>query len=635
MHPPATPTTPPACRRTRGATIRAVLLGGAAPPLAAQPSLQVAVAGFVDVNGNGILDCGEPVLLSATYATRDSGTPALTGSLTIPGAGTSGLVYQPGTLRIDNDLTVGCQPTVARGNGPGDTSGAVNFSCPADPLDNNSWTVVVTWQALFESTTSPAFTATAQATTSDGRSFDAASQGAGAAACGAATPSHVSLQKTAAGSGAPGSTLLYTLTVRDLSGLGDGGLQLVDTVPANTTFDAAASAAGWVCAPDGNPGALCRNPVGNLAADGTLTSLFAVTLASPLAAGVSVINNTACVREGPTTVAACASVATATTGAAALKVVKSLTQGTGAPGGVLTWDLAVQNTGNQGAGSVVLAETVPAATAFDAAGSPGWSCVPAAGPAGASCTDALGTLAAGATLHGTFAVTVASPLPAGITAIANTACASAAGLAPVCASVSSPTHGNPHLSLAKSYAGPALAAGATLVFQLAYANTGDQDAAAASLGETVPDATAFAAAASSPGWTCSPAAGGPGATCTLALGPLPADASGTRTFALTAAAPLPAGLQQIANSSCLTDAAGDTACSSAQTPPQPPGNPGGPGTPTQPAAVPTLGSAGLATLFTLLGSVAVGRLRRRNKPGGGPPPAAPLAPPTGGRSRPR
>jgi uncharacterized repeat protein (TIGR01451 family) len=570
----------------------AVAAAAASPPATAQPALKASVLSFVDVNGNGVLDCGEPVILATTYATRNSGTPALTGTLLLPAAGTSGLIYQPGTLRVDPDLTVGCQGTVVHGNSPEDLSGEVDFSCPADPLDNNSWTVVATWRALYYNTVSPTFTATAHAATSDGRTFDAAANGTATAACSGA-PSHLSLQKTAAGTGAPGSVLLYTLTARDLSGLGAGGLQLADTVPANTRFDAAASSAGWACAPDGGPGSQCHNQVGNLDPNGSLSRSFAVVVDNPLPAGVSSIANTGCVLEGPATVAACASVATPTAGAPALRVGKALISGTGAPGATLVYGLAAQNAGNQGATAVALGETVPAATRFAAAASsPGWTCVPAGGGAGAACTLQLGPLAAGATAHAAFAVTLASPLPAGVSAIANTGCATVPGFAPVCASLSTPTTGAPILSLTKTYPGPPLAPGATLVFQLAYANTGNQDAAPVSLVDTVPDHTSFLAGASSPGWSCAPAAGSAGATCTLQLGAVAGGASGARAFAVRADDPLPAGVTRIANAACVTiqtiEAAGGNACSQAETPPPVPPPPPPPPPPPAPAVAASL-----------------------------------------------
>jgi uncharacterized repeat protein (TIGR01451 family) len=696
------------------------------------PTLHTSVGGFTDVNGNGILDCGEPVEIVAAYATNNSGTPALTGTLVAPAAGTVGLSYQPGSLVVDPDLTVGCQAMIVSGNSPSDGSGQVDFSCPADPLDNNAWTVVVRYRAVYVNSGSPGFTATAHASTSDGKVYDDSVSRATAAACGGA-PAQITLTKNAAGPGTPGSVLLYTLTATDTSGLGAGGVQFVEPVPANTTFDAAASSPGWVCSPDGMAGSLCRNPAGNLVPNGTLTRYFAATIDDPLPAGVTAIGNTACVRLGPTVVAACASASVPTAGAGilhlsktlasgtaapsatlgftltaantgnqglagvvlqetvpantafdggasspgwvcspgngagasctlglgtlaaggsavrsfaltidnplpagvteiantacvgpggggvppsleraaggsgrlmsgggggrpssqaakraaarrkaaasscataivptagrpALAVRKTLVSGTGRPGSTLVYDLEVQNSGNQGASAVAVTETVPAATSFVAsASSPGWSCSPGAG-AGAACTLALGGLAAGQTAHATFAVALVSPLPAGTSAVANTGCAALAGGTPVCDTVTSPTLGHPVLSMVKSYSGGPVHAGDTLVFQLAAANRGDQDAAAAVMVETVPAHTTFAAAASSAGWSCAPGPGA-GGTCSLALGVLGAGVTVSRSFGVVVDSPLPAGVRQVGNAACLGDADGNSACSQVTTPP--------------------------------------------------------------------
>src|SRR5579863_8483447 len=70
------------------------LLPSTAPPAWAQAAARgfsVAITGFDDVNGNGKLDCGEPVTVEAGYfdAPQDS-TAAITGHLTAPFSGTSG-----------------------------------------------------------------------------------------------------------------------------------------------------------------------------------------------------------------------------------------------------------------------------------------------------------------------------------------------------------------------------------------------------------------------------------------------------------------------------------------------------------------------------------------------------------------
>jgi uncharacterized repeat protein (TIGR01451 family) len=535
------------------------LLAGAVPAAAAGPTLKSSVAGFTDVNGNGVLDCGEPVDLVAAFATNNSGTPALTGTLFVPVAGSSGIVFQPGSVRVDPDLTNGCTGTVVSGNSPGDVDARVDFSCPADPLDNNSWTLVVRYVALYESASAPAFTAAAQASTSDGASYqDAVTAPAGSVCAGGGTPNTVAVTKTAAGPATPGSVLIYTVTATDESGLGAGGLQLVEGVPAHTTFSAAGSSPGWVCSPGPGAGALCRNPVGNLSPNGSLSAFFAVTLDPTLPAAPVTLANTACVRLGPAAVAGCASLDTAAAGTPMLHLAKSLAAGppqTAAPGATLTFALAAANSGNQDLADAVLEETVPALTSFSpAASSPGWACVPAAGGAGAACTLDLGALAAGAGGSRNFAVAVENPLPVlpPNDVISNRAClhTAAAGVADSCSTVGVPVAGMAMLQTVKTVVSGSGTPGATLVYGIAVQNTGNEGAFQVVAGETVPAHTTFAAAASSPGWSCVPASGAAGAACSLALGSLAAGATANALFAVAVDRPLAAGVTAVANTAC-------------------------------------------------------------------------------------
>jgi uncharacterized repeat protein (TIGR01451 family) len=538
--------------------LAAWLLAGAVPVAAAGPTLKSSYAGFTDVNGNGVLDCGEPVELVAAFATNNSGTPALTGSLFAPVAGSSGIVFQAGSVRVDPDLTNGCMGTVVSGNNPGDVDARVDFSCPADPIDNNSWTLVVRYVARYTSSSAAAFTAAAQASTSDGASYrDAVTVPAGSVCSGGGGPNAIAITKTAAGPATPGSVLIYTVTATDQSGLGAGGVQLVESVPAHTTFSAAGSSPGWECSPGPGAGAQCRNPVSNLNPNGSLSAFFAVTLDPTLPAAPVTLANTACVRAG-STVAGCASLSTAAAGTPTLHLAKSLAPGppqTAAPGATLTYALAAANSGNQDLADAVLLETVPALTSFSpAASSPGWACVPPAGGAGAACTLDLGALGAGAGGGRTFAVVVENPLPVlppGYV-ISNTAClhTAAAGVADSCSTVGVPAAGMPLLQVVKTVASGSGTPGAMLVYDLALQNTGNE-AALVTARETVPAHTTFAAAASSPGWSCNPASGAAGAACALAFGPpLAAGATVHALFAVIVDRPLAAGVTAVVNTAC-------------------------------------------------------------------------------------
>jgi uncharacterized repeat protein (TIGR01451 family) len=541
----------------------AVVFGVGAGVAQPVPTLKVSYAGFADVNGNGQLDCGEPVTVVVAYATNNSGTPALSGTLVAPYAGSSGLSFLPGSAVIDQDLTVGCQAVVTTGGPPEDAAAQVAFTCPADPQDNNSWTVVVRYQGTYDSGGAPAFDEVAHVVTSDGRSLtaDAPSAGGAGAAGGvvpagvcAAAANAVAVTKTAAGPATPGSVLLYTLAVRDTSGEGDGGVQLVETVPANTVFDAAASSPGWACDTGAAPagaGTVCRNPLGNVPPGGTVTSFFAVTIATPLAAGVTAIGNTACARFGPVTVGGCGSVVTPAAGVPVLQVTKSLASGTAAPGATLAYLVTVANAGNQGAAGVTLEETVPASTTLSAAASAaGWACVP--GPqAGASCTLAVGDLPAGAAAARGFAVVVADPLPAGVTAIGNTACAAAPGVAQGCDTVAVPAAGTVALKAGKVVKSGGGVPGTALEYDVSVENVGDEGAAAVVASETVPALTSFVAAASTAGWACAPGTGA-GSVCTLGLGAVAAGQTVHADFAVAVENPLPSGAGAIGNTVCFS-----------------------------------------------------------------------------------
>jgi uncharacterized repeat protein (TIGR01451 family) len=553
------------------------LLGGAVAPAGAQVivgrGFGESFVSFQDVNGNGVLDCLEPVTIRAAYVdpASDTATGSITGQMVAPFAGSSGLAFIPGSVEIDRVFSVGdCVATIAGGNDPSDVNATVNFSC--GPPHNNGPgaqggnVVAFLYRAVFQNTV-PSFTAVMRGTTSDGldlRPQLTDSSGIGAVCPGGGGPS-VTVLKTAAGTGVPGSTLLYTISATDLSGLGLGGLQLTDEVPQNTVFDAAASSPGWMC-PATSAGSLCRLQAGNLGPDGTVTRYFAVDIVPALPAGVSAVTNTACARSGPSTVVGCGSVATPTAGTVSLNLAKSLASGTGTPGGTVVYNLSVVNSGTQDSGPVTLTETVPADTSW--AGGGGWSCSGAG--AGSTCSLAVGNLpAGGGSASAQFAVVVMSPLPAGVSSIANTACSDAPG-APggpggnhSCSTVTIPTTGMALLAVNKTVAGTG-APGSNLIYAITVQNTGNQDAANVTVSEAVPRLTTYVAAGSSPAWVCAGTAAGSG--CTAMIAALPAGGAAVLTYVVAIVSPLPPGTWVIGNQACAAAAGVPTACGATSIP---------------------------------------------------------------------
>ncbi|MEZ5145347.1 MAG: SdrD B-like domain-containing protein [Acidimicrobiales bacterium] len=361
---------------------------------------------------------------------------------------------------------------------------------------------------------------------------------------------------------APGGTVTYAIGYAN-NGAGNAtGVTLTETVPANSTFNAGASSAGWSCANGAPAGTTCTLAIGAVAAGGSGTRNFAVTAVNPVPAGVSQLSNTVSVSSTEPDADPSDNTATDTTPVDAvpdLSVSKSDGGVSTTPGGTVAYTLSYANTGNQGATGVVLTETVPANSTFNAgASSAGWSCANGSA-AGTTCTLTVGSLAAGASGSRTFAVTAVSPLPAGVTQLSNTVSVADDGT-----NGPDPTPGNntgsdttpvdaaPDLSVAKSDGGASTTPGGTVAYTIDYANTGNQAATGVVLTETVPANSTFDAGGSTAGWVCVPD-GNAGSTCTLAVGSLAAGATGSATFAVTTASPLPAGVTQLSNTVSVAD----------------------------------------------------------------------------------
>ncbi|MEA2558998.1 MAG: hypothetical protein QOH06_502 [Acidobacteriota bacterium] len=250
------------------------------------------------------------------------------------------------------------------------------------------------------------------------------------AVCFAAPPPELSITKSDGGASvAPGGTVSYTLTYGNNSVGGATGVVLTDTVPANATFNAGASTAGWSCTPDNNAGSTCTLAIGAVAGSSSgLTATFAVTVINPVGAGVTQISNTASIADDgangtdPTPGNNSASDTTPVTAAPDLSITKSDGGADVEPGGTISYTLTYANNGNEGATGVVITDIVPANTTFDSgASTAGWSCTPDDN-AGSTCTLTVGALAAGGGNQvATFAVTVDDPRPTGLVQISNTA----------------------------------------------------------------------------------------------------------------------------------------------------------------------------------------------------------------------
>lgn len=228
------------------------------------------------------------------------------------------------------------------------------------------------------------------------------------------------------------------------------------------------------------------------------------------------------------------------------------------PGSTLTYIVSYSNPGRAATG-VVLTETVPAGTTFNAgASSAGWSCTPD-NNAGSTCTINIGSLSHSAAATKNFAVTVNNPADAALNTISNTASIADDGsyepdinAANNTATDTDTLNAAPAFTISKSDGVTATTPGSTLTYTLSYSNTGDQGATGVFLTDTLPAGTTFNAGASSAGWTETP--GGSG-VYKLSVGSLAGggSGSGTATFVVNVNSPAAAGVGGIVNNASITD----------------------------------------------------------------------------------
>lgn len=94
----------------------------------------------------------------------------------------------------------------------------------------------------------------------------------------------------------PGGTIAWTISWSN-DGTAAAGVTLTEHVPENTTFDAAASTAGWGCAHGAPAGTACTFTIGDAAAGAGGTVAFAATAVVPLPAGVVRFENTVSIAD--------------------------------------------------------------------------------------------------------------------------------------------------------------------------------------------------------------------------------------------------------------------------------------------------------------------------------------------------
>jgi uncharacterized repeat protein (TIGR01451 family) len=361
----------------------------------------------------------------------------------------------------------------------------------------------------------------------------------------------------------PGGSVAFNIAVTNTSSRGSTDVVATDTLPPGTTFNPAGSSPNWSCTPTS-----CTAHLGALNAGASTSISLVVSVPNPLPAGGASYVNTACGTPVEGGAPVCSTVTFSANGTPVLNLRKTLASGDGTPGSDLLYDLTLRNDGNQDATGVVVNETVPAnTTAKLATSEPGWAC------SGGNCSFSLGSLAAGAQRTIRFVVTIANPLPAGVTSIVNSACPTAPTAVTACDTVTVQPRGKAILSVVKTILSGtpqthAKALGGTLIrYSITVGNTGNRDAAAVTLREQIPPFTTYDASNSDPAWSCSATVAG--STCSLPVGALAAGASATKLFALRVVANPPANTD-IRNTACADDPSGASGCGEVVTPPDSP-----------------------------------------------------------------
>ncbi|MCP4537854.1 MAG: DUF11 domain-containing protein [Chloroflexi bacterium] len=253
----------------------------------------------------------------------------------------------------------------------------------------------------------------------------------------------------------------------------------------------------------------------------------------------------------------------------------------------ITYTLTYTNVGAVAATAVVITETIPADTRFNAAASAaGWSCTPVAGTPGATCTYAVGDLLPGAGGVLSFALTVTDTLTPGTVAVVNTAEIDSdhghinttwSGWLGICISggwvdcryaviphyfdsdesdntpsATASMYGAPDLQISQTDGGvTAEVMGGNFTYTLSYSNTGSQ-AAVVRLIETIPPYVQSTYEAYLAGWVCPDTHRG---ECTYDVGYVGINESGSVPFVAAMWTQMP-DVPFLTNTVTISDVAG-------------------------------------------------------------------------------
>ncbi|MEL1265892.1 OmpA family protein [Pseudoxanthomonas putridarboris] len=283
-----------------------------------------------------------------------------------------------------------------------------------------------------------------------------------------------------------GEEITYTITVANTAGIDAADVAIVDVVPANTSF---------VSASDG--GVLNGSQVewtADVPANGAITRTVVFRVADPIPAGVTAIANSATANGEGCATTPCVETPTvepAFTVTKAVTAESGATPGVAEPGEEITYTITVANTAGIDAADVAIVDVVPANTSFVSASD--------GGVLNGNQVEWTADVPANGAITRTVVFRVADPIPAGVTAIANSATANGEGCATTpCVETPAAT---PEFTLEKALTGESggatagmAEAGEQLTYTLTVANTSGANATNVVVVDVVPANTSFVSA---------------------------------------------------------------------------------------------------------------------------------------------
>lgn len=162
----------------------------------------------------------------------------------------------------------------------------------------------------------------------------------------------------------PGDTIVYQLAWQHKSSATQvaAGVSLSDPVPADATFDAGSSAAGWSCADNAPAATSCNLALGDLAPGQSGTAAYAVTVLTSGLSGATTLDNSASISvpiEDPTPADNTSSTMTALLFEADIDIQKVVDQPMPIAGESVVFMVTATNLGPDTATAVVIADALP------------------------------------------------------------------------------------------------------------------------------------------------------------------------------------------------------------------------------------------------------------------------------------